>query len=523
MATPPSKQIPVVAASPNAAGKIGYMSGTLIAKRADGSVKVMGRNAEVKSGDMLETSGASFAQVLMNDGTKMTLRPNSNLKIEVFQFKKEAPKDDSAVFRLLKGGFRTVTGLVGKRGNPDAYKLKASTATIGIRGTDFTSRLCVNKDCNDEAPAAQPAPAPKPVVLTVGRVMLLQGDMLAKEPTGKQRKLVIGSPVYEGDLLSTGKAAHAVVAFRDSGRVTLQESTVFHVEKFQYKRPDVPEAAALRLVKGGVRVVTGLIGRVKHENYRFSVATATIGIRGTGFDTWCTEECATPPQSIASDNLLNALASLDVETPSSDAMTAGATPFIRVAENQAPNPTGGVGVYVWSGGVTLNTPTGMQSVNAGQAAVWGMGRTLPVPLTTIPRSITENPAPRPDSVKVDMEKDFEEPTPPSSGNEPPPSPSPAPSANKPNETPAAGTEDGTQDTEPGVYVTVHDGKIVLAQSNGKTIDVTKGQTGFVNDQIITQLPATPAFMAVDKEPDAQSSNTPDRSGNATSQKGCVVK
>jgi len=49
----------------------------------------------------------------------------------------------------------------------------------------------------------------------------------------------------------------------------------------------------LRLLKGGVRVVTGLIGRVKHENFKFGVSGATIGIRGTGFDAWCYGACAT--------------------------------------------------------------------------------------------------------------------------------------------------------------------------------------------------------------------------------------
>jgi hypothetical protein len=35
-----------------------------------------------------------------------------------------------------------VTGLVGKRGNRDAYKLTTTTATIGIRGTQFDLRVC---------------------------------------------------------------------------------------------------------------------------------------------------------------------------------------------------------------------------------------------------------------------------------------------------------------------------------------------------------------------------------------------
>jgi hypothetical protein len=291
------------------AGQVGYMSGVLVAQRADGTLKVMAPKSQVLEGDVLATSKNGYAQVKMNDGTQMTLRPESNLKIEAFQFKKDKPQADNAVFRLLKGGFRTVTGLIGKRGNPDAYRLRASSATIGIRGTDFTTRLCADKDCDG---AAVPKAAAAKVV---GRVMLLRGAMLAKEISGNARKLQLGSPVYEGDTLNTDPKSHAVVAFRDESRITLQENSSFYVEKFKYDKAAAQESAVLRLLKGSVRVVTGLIGRVNHDNYRFGVAGATIGIRGTGFDAWCNGACASGGNP-------------------------GATPG---------NPLDGAGVYVWSG------------------------------------------------------------------------------------------------------------------------------------------------------------------------------
>jgi len=37
-------------------GKIGYMSGSLIAQRADGTAKIMGSKAEVHAGDVLSTA-----------------------------------------------------------------------------------------------------------------------------------------------------------------------------------------------------------------------------------------------------------------------------------------------------------------------------------------------------------------------------------------------------------------------------------------------------------------------------------
>ena len=464
-----------MASAADVAGKVGYMSGSLIAKHADGTVKILGPKSQVMAGDELETSNESFAQVLMNDGAKMTLRPNSNLKIDAFKFNKDAPKDDSAVLRLLRGGFRTVSGLIGKRGNPDAYRLKASTATIGIRGTDFTTRLCGDKECEDAPAIAQPQP---PITqVSAGRVMLVKGELTAKDTEGKIRKLVPGSSVYEGEILSTAKDSHAVVAFRDEGRVTLEEETVFHLLAFKYihqaNAKDSEENAVFRLLKGGVRVVTGLIGRVNHDNYRFKLATATIGIRGTGFDVWCNAECA----------------------------TGGANPGATQTE-----PLKGAGVYVWSGQVALNTEGASQLVSVGQAAI--LSREMrPVPVTTIPASITDNKTPRPDSLKIDMQKEFE-----SDPKSTPPAPTSTPDTN------------GGKAT-PGVYVTVNDGQVIMTQNNGQTLNVEKGQTGFANNLTLIQLPATPKFMSGEKLPDQKSmgAGLSNKSSGGPTQSGCVVK
>lgn len=135
-------------------GKVGYMSGSLMVQRADGTIKVIGSKSEVLAGDTLVTAKDSYAQVQMNDGMKMTLRPHSNLKIEEYKFNRQEPKSDNAIFNLLKGGLRTLSGLIGKRGDPDAYKMRTATATIGIRGTDFSSRLCATPNCQDDVAAS---------------------------------------------------------------------------------------------------------------------------------------------------------------------------------------------------------------------------------------------------------------------------------------------------------------------------------------------------------------------------------
>ncbi|MBI3480774.1 MAG: FecR domain-containing protein [Nitrosomonadales bacterium] len=353
-----------------AAGRVGYMSGVLVAKRLDGTVKVISSKSTVYTGDMLITGKDSYAQLEMDDGTKMTLRPDSNLRIEAFRFRKETPQNDNMVLRLLKGGFRTLTGLIGKRGNADAYKLRAATATIGVRGTDFTARLCASKDCLDDEESGKPAKY-QPVPVVAGRVMLAQGELSARQSGGKERKLLLGAPVYEGDTLITGAKSYMVVAFSDEGRVSLQENTQFLVEKFKYNKAKAEENAVLKLIKGGVRVITGLIGRANHDRYRFNMATATIGIRGTGFDAWCNGPCA------------------------SGAANPGAT---------QDNPLDGAGVYVWAGEVSLTSPGGMVLVPIQQAAIVARDTGKPARLINIPSAIFDNRVLRPDAIPLDKEK-----------------------------------------------------------------------------------------------------------------------
>ena len=123
------------AAGAVAAGTVSHLSGTLSVQRPDGSVRILSQRSEVNAGDVLTTQRDSYAQINMSDGSSMTMRPNTQLKIEQYTFVQDRPQEDNSFLRLVKGGLRTVTGLVGKRGNQDAYKIGTNTATIGIRGS----------------------------------------------------------------------------------------------------------------------------------------------------------------------------------------------------------------------------------------------------------------------------------------------------------------------------------------------------------------------------------------------------
>ena len=143
----------LVAASAFAAGAgvITHLSGTMSVQRPDGSVRILSQKSEVQPGDVLTTQRDSYAQINFTDGSAATMRPNTTMKLEAYSFTQEKPQGDAMFMRLIKGGLRTVTGLIGKRGDQDSYKIGTSTATIGIRGSTGEHHHC-DSNCGNLKP-----------------------------------------------------------------------------------------------------------------------------------------------------------------------------------------------------------------------------------------------------------------------------------------------------------------------------------------------------------------------------------
>lgn len=122
------------------AGTIVQLSGPLMAKKADGSARFLSLRSEVESGDTLVTERATYAMVKFIDNSEITLKPSTTFKVEQFAFDADKPEGDQAAFNLVKGGLRSITGMLGKR-NKEKFSMKTSGATIGIRGTTFVAEM----------------------------------------------------------------------------------------------------------------------------------------------------------------------------------------------------------------------------------------------------------------------------------------------------------------------------------------------------------------------------------------------
>lgn len=129
------------------AGEVTHASGALMLRKADGSSKILAPKSQIEAGDLLATAPDTYARVKFTDGGEVTLKPNTQLRVEKFNFNQNTASEDSAIFSLLKGGLRAITGLIGKRRN-NSYEMRTIVSTIGIRGTNYGLQLCQN-DCQN--------------------------------------------------------------------------------------------------------------------------------------------------------------------------------------------------------------------------------------------------------------------------------------------------------------------------------------------------------------------------------------
>lgn len=88
---------------------------------------------QICQGDRFITGPASIAELRLRDGTLISVGRSSEFVIREFRLYKDRP--NIATFDLLKGAFRSITGLITQR--PNRYVVHSRVATIGVRGTDF--------------------------------------------------------------------------------------------------------------------------------------------------------------------------------------------------------------------------------------------------------------------------------------------------------------------------------------------------------------------------------------------------
>lgn len=114
-------------------------------------------------------------------------------------------------------------------------------------------------------------------------VVASSGDTRLMRPSALLTPLRPGEQIRAGDRVLTGDDGRVELRFVDGAVVAVQPGSDFKVDEFRYDRDG--ERSFLSLARGAIRTVTGAIGKRVHEDFRLKTPTATIGIRGTDFET----------------------------------------------------------------------------------------------------------------------------------------------------------------------------------------------------------------------------------------------
>ncbi len=126
--------IVVLSSAANATvGTVKNVSGPLFAMSESGQQRPLGVGDPFHQGETLITGIRSYARVAFSDKGETTLRPDTHLKIEHYEFVAKRGSNTKAIFVLLKGGLRSALGLTRFFG---PYELKTAFATVkGDAGT----------------------------------------------------------------------------------------------------------------------------------------------------------------------------------------------------------------------------------------------------------------------------------------------------------------------------------------------------------------------------------------------------
>lgn len=135
------------AAEAQTVGRVLLAVGEVSAVRK-GQVVPLSIGSTIENQDAIRVGTESSAQLRFTDESLVALRAGTEFRVENYAFTGREGGGSQAVFNLVRGGFRTLTGLIG-RTDRDKYRVTTPISTVGIRGTSYTLVLC-QKDCYDE-------------------------------------------------------------------------------------------------------------------------------------------------------------------------------------------------------------------------------------------------------------------------------------------------------------------------------------------------------------------------------------
>jgi hypothetical protein len=118
----------------------------------------------------------------------------------------------------------------------------------------------------------------------IGKISQLQGSATVVRSTGKIQTIKMGDTINVGDELRTAANSHVQIHMNDDAYLALRPKSQLRFDNYQLS-DDEQSSSILTLFKGSLRAVTGWVGKTNAAHYRVNTPNATLGVRGTDYET----------------------------------------------------------------------------------------------------------------------------------------------------------------------------------------------------------------------------------------------
>ncbi len=115
-----------------------------------------------------------------------------------------------------------------------------------------------------------------------GTFKTVQGDVTLVRGN-KRSAAIVGDALQTADRVLTGPASAAAITLRDGTVLSIGPDSAVDLAEFRFDATTHDGNVLIALARGSLRLVTGLIAKLKPEQVKVTTPTTVIGVRGTDF------------------------------------------------------------------------------------------------------------------------------------------------------------------------------------------------------------------------------------------------
>jgi len=119
-----------------AVGIVTLAIGKTQATNKNGTHRLLVRSNEIYVGDIIETNQSAHLHIKFIDDGRISIRPDSRLHIESYQYDQQTPENSAIRFFLEQGVLRSISGKATEAAH-DRYRMNTPVAALGVLGTDY--------------------------------------------------------------------------------------------------------------------------------------------------------------------------------------------------------------------------------------------------------------------------------------------------------------------------------------------------------------------------------------------------